>query len=332
MFDVVFRWNACRPDLETSNFIDKITSRGYHSKNVALPGEFINKLQSGKIRPLSVGDITSKICPTRRDIYYRKGPHQIKAKDESTTWGRETGKLIEQYYYDLFPRGIKAHKQKYISSQKQADKYSRRFFNIKAKKIDELTELEKTSDQQEGDTEWLVNIMKQSCRAEISLKILNRLSKDPFNIDLQDIKIKAQINSKIEVTGISPSSEPDFIVPKHKIIGDIKTGEKFEDHYPLTCAGYALAYENEFETDINWGAIYFVPKYTTSEYFNVVTYPQIHFFPIDEKLREWFLENRDEAYNIISNKDAPGFPDDLTKCPTCKYKLHCIGEGLILKS
>lgn len=332
MFDVVFRWNACRPDLESNDFVDTITLRGYNSKDVGLTGEFITKLHSKQIRELSVGDITSKICPKGRDVYLRKGPRQIKAKDGATTWGRETGKFIEQYYYDLFPRGIKTHKQKYISTQKQADKYSRKFFNSKAKKIDEITDLEESSNIRDGDTKWLINIMKQSCRAEIAIKILNRLSKDSFNIDLQDIKIKAQINSKIEVTGISARSEPDFIAPKHKIIGDIKTGERFEDYYPLTCAGYALAYENEFETDINWGAIYFVPKYTNSEYFNVITYPQIHFFPIDEKLREWFLENRDEAYNIISNKDAPGFPNDLTKCPSCKYKSHCVEEGLVLKS
>jgi CRISPR/Cas system-associated exonuclease Cas4 (RecB family) len=331
MFEVIFRWNSCGPDDGTNEFINKITLRGYIAKNVGLTGEFINKLIEQRIKPLSIGNITSRICPTGRDIYYRKGPNPIRGRDESTTWGRETGNLIEQYYYNILPRGIKTHKQKYTSTKKQADKHSIRFFETKQEKLNEIIELEKTSNKQEGDTEWLVKILNQSARSEFAIKILNKISYDPFNIDTRDVQIKPQLHPSLEEIGIAPS-EPDFIIPKHKIIGDIKSGENFEDYFLLTCTGYALAYENEFQTDINWGVIYFVPKHTTSEYVKVLTYPQVHFFPIDEKLREWFLEKRDEAYSIISKKDAPGFPKKLVQCPYCKYKTHCVGEGLQLNN
>ena len=332
MFEVVFRWNACRPDLEANDFIDKITLRGYIPQNVGLTGEFINKLRSNKIKPLSVGDITSKICPTRRDVYYSKGPQQTTTRN-IPTWGREAGKLVEQYYYDLFPRSVKTHKEKYTSIHKRADRYSRKFFTIKEKKIIELERLEEDSDKIEGDSKWLVNIINQSGRAEFALKILNRFSKDSFNIDSQHVKIKTQINPKLEDTGINSPSEPDFIIPNHSLIGDIKSGSEFLKTFPLTCAGYALAYENEYHININWGVIYFVPTHTTSNYYRAITYPQVYFFPIDENLRTAFLNMRDRAYDIISRGDPPNFPSENERgnCPYCKYKDHCVSLGLQLE-
>jgi len=333
MFEVVFKWNACRPDLGTSDFIDDITLRGYIPQNIGLTGEFISKLQSKKIRPLSIGDITSKICPTRRDVYYNKGPQQTTSHD-IPTWGREAGKLVEQYYYDLFPRSVKTHKEKYTSIHKRADRYSRKFFAPQKDKIVRLEKLEEDSNKIEGDSNWLMDIMNQSGRAEFALKILNRISKDPFNLDSKHVKIKIHIKPKLEVTGINSPSEPDFVIPDHSIIGDIKSGATFLKTYPLTCAGYAIAYENEFNININWGVIYFVPTHTTSKYFRAITYPQVYFFPIDENLRTAFLNMRDRAYDTISKDKPPDFSskDDMENCPHCKFKDHCVSLGLKLET
>ena len=191
--------------------------------------------------------------------------------------------------------------------------------------------LEEAGDKQIGDTEWLLNTVKQNGRSEFVLKYVNKKLKRYFDISSNDIHIEKKINSNLEITGINSPTTPDFIIPKHNIIGDIKAGIKFEITYPLTCAGYAIAYENEYEVDINWGVIYFIPIHTNSKYSRVITYPQVHFFPIDNRLRQWFLDIRDEAYQTIAQKQPPKFPSDMNYCPRCKYKEYCISKGLELE-
>ena len=329
MFEVISRWNSSRPDLLNSEFINKISLRGYKHDLVGLTGEFVLKLkdENNPLNKLSVGDIASMICPTRRDLYLSKGINKIKVRDKKT-WGRSVGKFVEEYYYNLFPKESVGHKEKYSFIRRKADDISNSFFKSKNETINKLIKLEEEGSKREGDTIWLKNMMKQNGRTEFTIKLLNRRLRKHFDISMSDIIIEKEINPKTEIIGINSPTKPDFVIPKHKIIGDIKTGEKFEAYYPLTCAGYALAYENEFQTDINWGVIYFVPTHTTTKYYRVMTYPQIHFFPIDEYLRSWFLEIRDEAYNTITQKTAPKFPESKIHCLFCKYKDFCISDGL----
>jgi len=98
------------------------------------------------------------------------------------------------------------------------------------------------------------------------MKLLHTLlSKGEENMDLIDIAFQ-ESQVKIQPTpiqiGISTPATPDFLIEKYGAVGDIKSGVKFEDHYLLTCAGYAIAYENwkrKEKRDINFGIIYFFP-------------------------------------------------------------------------
>jgi len=52
--------------------IPKIELRGYDERTY-LTGQFSLKLSEGQIKPLSVSDISDYLCPTRRDLYFKKG-------------------------------------------------------------------------------------------------------------------------------------------------------------------------------------------------------------------------------------------------------------------
>jgi CRISPR/Cas system-associated exonuclease Cas4 (RecB family) len=58
----------------------------------------------------------------------------------------------------------------------------------------------------------------------------------------------------------------------------------------------------------------------------------VYIFAIDNNLREWFISVRDEAYNIISKSEIPGFPSEMERkgCRSCKCKTYCVGDGLEL--
>ncbi|MFZ1520332.1 MAG: CRISPR-associated protein Cas4 [Ignavibacteriaceae bacterium] len=330
MFEVLYKWNATRPDLDVEEFGSKVELRGYEVQNVGLNGEFLTQLGAGKIEPLSVGDIASKYCPTRRDLYFLKGQNKVRGTDKKT-WARKAGKLVEEFFYSQLDIESTIKKGKYSFYKRKANAYFSKYFNSRDNQISKLKELEEESGKLGGDTDWLINMLKQTARSELILKVLNEKLRRYYNISRKNLFVEKELHPDIFTIGINTPAKPDFIIPKASIIGDIKTGKFFEKTYTLTCAGYALAYENEFKKPINWGAIFFFPIHTTSKYYRATTYPQVHFFPIDDSLRQWFLDERDEAYEMASKISAPSFPTEKKQCYFCKYKDKCITDGLILE-
>ncbi|MCD6573463.1 MAG: CRISPR-associated protein Cas4, partial [Thermoplasmata archaeon] len=153
--------------------------------------------------------------------------------------------------------------------------------------------------------------------------------------ELAKIDIPRKRKQHIKQVGINLPASPDFIIPKYGIVGDIKTGIEFKPHFQLTCAGYALAYENVkgIGNDINWGIIYFFPTRNPSLFRKSITFAQVYIFPIDDYLRKEFLAKRDEAYDIISKSQKPALPrsNERKHCEYCRFREICIRDGLDLE-
>ena len=101
MFKIATMWNTTLPGRNAVEDFERIEQRGYNESVVALTGQFASKLSEGVIKSLSVSDIADKKCPTRRDLYYRKGVNKLAASAlqsyEEKSWGRSAGNLIEKY-------------------------------------------------------------------------------------------------------------------------------------------------------------------------------------------------------------------------------------------
>lgn len=345
MLEVITKWNLTRPDEVITDFVAQITLRGY-SVDAQLPGEFLLPLTEDKIKPLSVGYIADRICPTRRDLYFQKGLSKVKAKD-SKTWGREAGRFVENYFYGLRQTSLTHVKplealedfihrtsqynlsvqgRNYSKLHVAGEKFTSTYFDEKEESIETLKSLELVSGKS-GDTTWLLKILTCGGRADLASRLLHSILRENNSASAADLEIQRDVAPNIN-TGINAPTQPDFIISRFKVVGDIKTGDRFKDMYQLTCAGYALAYENETGKDINWGSIYFIPTRNSSRYAQVINYPQLHIFPINQELRQWFLDNRDEAYSIISKAAPPNFPTEKDQCPYCKYYKHCTDDGL----
>jgi len=335
VFQVIAMWNLSRPHEEMKNIVEKVELRGYNPETF-LTGEFTNKIANKEIKPLSVSNIADKYCPTRRDLYFYKGINRLSRRGQQKTWGIEAGNVVEDYIKRVFKsKNIKTNA--YESLIKRGNNIYEEFVEEKRSSLKRLKSLEQSSlGAKEGDTDWLLTLLNNNGRAELSIRILHSLLKENGFLDSDHIKITEQLHPNPRQIGISLGIKPDFIVPEFAIVGDIKSGVEFKDHFQLTCTGYALAYENEKGkgNDINWGIIYFFPTRNPSWYVRPLTFAQIYIFPIDDYLRQWFLDIRDEAYSIISQKEPPDFPpeDQRENCKYCKFKNHCINEGLELEN
>ena len=170
--------------------------------------------------------------------------------------------------------------------------------------------------------------------AELASQMLHSLVREDDSVDSADLTVTCQLCPTPEQIGLSSRVAPDFIIASSGIVGDIKTGVAFRGSYQLTCAGYALAYENQFGRgcEINWGVVYFFPTRNPSAYVKPLTFAQIYIFAIDDNVRRWFISSRDEAYSVISRSDVPAIPplDKREHCPYCVFRDHCVDQGLEL--
>jgi CRISPR/Cas system-associated exonuclease Cas4 (RecB family) len=334
MFQVIFQWNL----LDAKNIIEESKPsdnlRGY-DKNTILTSEWLTPLKTGEIRKLSVSDIADIKCPIRRDLYYKKGKNRPRQRSQSPTWGSRAGPIVEKYFLDYLSNNSKFSSKNYGSITQKADTIHEKFLSEQEENFKKLE-----GEEQNGstvDTEWLKKLLNCGGRAELGLKILNSVLKNKTSLQSPHILQGIQLMPNIEI-GINAPSTPDFIIPDHSIVGDIKSGKEFQGIHQLTCAGYALAYENSKKNvgkaDINWGIIYFFPTRNHLARIKPITFPQLYIFPIDDILRTWFLDKRDEAYRIISKDAPPDFPQTKNQCQfcnpclSCKYQILCKKDGL----
>jgi len=330
MFQIVAAWNLAHPQSSMKDAISDIVLRG-DNKETFLTGEFARKIADNEIRTLSVSNIADKNCPTRRDLYFYKGLRRLSGLSQQETWGNKAGYLVEQYIEHILR--TKNTSKPYSKLIRQRDQLHREFIENNTQPLAKLKGLESTLPTKEGDTDWLLALLSSNGRAEFGISLVHSLLKESDSLDAKHIITKMQTKPNVAQIGISSPAPPDFIVPKFGVVGDIKTGVAFLPNFQLTCAGYALAYENEKkQQQINWGIIYFFPTRNPSAYVKPLTFAQIYIFPIDDDLRQWFLDIRDEAYRIVSQSNPPAFPERSRRnqCPYCRFKSHCVGDGLEL--
>jgi CRISPR/Cas system-associated exonuclease Cas4 (RecB family) len=296
-----------------------------------LTGQFVTKLASKEIRPLSVSDIADFLCPTRRDLYIKKGKNKPCKVKIRKTWGGIAGSIVENFSLNLLTKDNK-NLSTYSDIIGKVNQISE---NFKDNKDSEFKRLAALKGRPEEDPDWLRMLLTYNGRAELGFKLLHKaLFKEDGEMNIDDINITScQLKPNYLQIGISSPVKPDFLIEKHNIVGDIKSGiGGFKDYYLLTCTGYALAFENAKGkgNDINFGIIYFFPT-RHSEYVKPISFVQVYIFPIDDNLRDYFLQKRDEAYEIVSRNSTPDFPSkDTQHCNYCPYFDFCKSEGLKL--
>ncbi len=327
MFQFITNWNLFNPNKEFKKVLANIEYRGDNS-DTHLTGEFSINIKDHSIRILTVSDIAYKYCPTRRDLYFRKGSGS-RAESVEHDWTRLAGMLTEDALLQFKPKNNNSPN----GYSSLIESSNRTYNDYKKKKTTKIRELTSKEDRTKGEsTDWLLSLLKNSFKNERAMQYLHSKLHFSSLVEQRDIKFKQEIGeNKI---GISSKAEPDFIIPKLKLIGDMKTSTEMPNliEYQLLCTGYALGYESasKDKRQIDFGAIYFLKtKNPISESKTVYT-PQVFIFPIDDSLRERFIHERDKAYEIVSKPHKPEFPENKEKCKACRYWELCKKDGLKL--
>lgn len=114
--------------------------------------------------------------------------------------------------------------------------------------------------------------------------------------------------------GLSAHLSADAFVFSEPMVVDIKFGKKQKFHH-LSITGYALVMESLYEYPINAGCIVY-PSFSD----NRITIERDFCF-IDDELRQWFIEERDERMRMVHEEIDPGLAQ---QCPEiCSLWQEC---------
>lgn len=327
MYQVISVANVLNPFEEIYGKVDVSNELRGQNSEILVTGEFASAIRKGTILPLSVNEVSNQICPTGRDVYISKGlnrPKSRKIRNGSPSFERTAGMIGEKFFVEFLMDQIKT-KTSYKELKDESDRYFVTFLKSKKKKLDEL------KNESSRDYNIFLSQLKSSGRIEATVS--NFLSEfTDKKITKDNIKFHTSLNPN-SLTGISKDSKPDFLVPNLKLVGDIKSGEALRDSDLLICTGYAIAYENAIKTNIDWGMIYFFKAKNQVKYGRYVSLPQVYIFPIDDSLRNWFIQRRNQALDIAKKGNCPPFPskENTKKCHHCRFKSFCEGEGLVIE-
>ena len=153
----------------------------------------------------------------------------------------------------------------------------------------------------------------------ISCRFREVLARQPY---IGEDSLAAQVvpfvlEQKLDGTflGLSPNLSSDAFVFSEPMIMDLKFGPR-EPFHRLTTAGYALVMEAIFEYPINIGCIVY------GQFKNDRLHIEKDFHIINDELRQWFVEERDEKMRMVYDEIDPGKADNCAE--TCPFYRCCV--------
>lgn len=260
---------------------------------------------------LGVYEIAGKYCDSGRDVYLRK-IDGIKV--------RPNKEMISGSVFHEALVGILVRAKRLIYTHGVAD------YQAILKGLREPIELDWTkcknilSSGEVKDLKRKIEIICEFEAARIGSRIQEILIKQPYigEDSLVALAIPVVVEQKLDGSflGLSRNLSADAFTFSEPMVLDLKFGAR-KDFHRLSTTGYALVMEAIYEFPINLGCIVYVEFKDD----RLVMTKDIHI--IDDELRQWFIEERDEKMRMIYEEIDPGMAN---KCPeNCPHLTVCCG-------
>ncbi|MFX0135554.1 MAG: CRISPR-associated protein Cas4 [Candidatus Hodarchaeota archaeon] len=294
----------------------EILLRGYNP-DTWIPPEFSDIT-------LPVNLLAYNQCPIHRDVYLNR----IEKIPLPESWNRYQGLVIVELYKKLHiltmdsvskmkVKNFQLYEYLIGKQDEIIDEVKKKFHNY-LRNLNPLL-AEKQPEEFDKQLRKIIRFEAELSSALIDFQISKQMNirlrstiEDlfPFNLDLT-LSAPRQ--------GFSGPAAPDFIY-RHQVVGDIKSG-KWKEFFHYTYTAYALAYECDRNSDINYGAILSVEVSLNRP---VPLYQQSTIELISDEIRKRFLVIRNRKLEIVYKGEDPGHPDKALCDPKeCGYYFYC---------
>ncbi len=258
---------------------------------------------------LGVADIANNYCPSNRDLYLRR---VMGIKTPPNRPMLEGGLL-----HDMMCRMIIAVKRTVylhgVNCLKQLGALDRNeFFNILDRANGVLSPEDISVIKAKMEVLWEYEYHSIFNRMQNVLAVQPHIGPDALVALALPVTVEQKLNGSF--LGLSAHLSADAFVFSEPMVVDIKFGKK-EKFHKLSVTGYALVMESLYEYPINAGCIVY-PSFAGDR----LTIERDFCF-IDDELRQWFVEERDERMRMVHEEIDPGLAQH---CPEiCSLWQEC---------
>ena len=250
---------------------------------------------------LGIYEIANKYCPTGRDVYLRrvlgiKAPPNL-LMVEGQMLHDAMAEIILRAKQVIYAQGVDCLDGLQALQKPPAgllEKY-------------ELPEDKKAEAWRKVEILWAFE------HRRILVRIQDILARQPYigPDSLVSLALPVVVEQKLDgrFLGLSPYLSADAFLFAEPMILDIKFDER-RDFHRLSTTGYALVMESLFEFPVNVGCIVY-PEFRGDR---LIIKRDFHL--IDDELRQWFIEERDERGRMVEEEIDPGIAEECyAECP-----------------
>jgi len=258
---------------------------------------------------LALFEIAGKYCPTARDLYLRK------VEEVGTEWNQAMirGKVLHDVLAALL---VKAKKLIYKHGVNNLSLIQQELKEVELEplknwetKIDEEFYLE-LKDKVKSIWQFEFN--------KLVVRMQELLAKQPYiNVDsLANLAVPIVVEQRLDGSflGLSSYLSADAFNFCEPMLLDLKFG-KPRDFHKLTITGYALVMEAVYSYPVSVGCVVY-PEFRGDR---IVVNKEFEI--IDDELRQWFIEERDEKTRMVAEQIDPGVAEDCYQ--SCPYYNYC---------
>ncbi len=262
---------------------------------------------------LGVSDITSNFCPNGRDVYLRY-VKKVPPKDNQTL---QKGRLI----HEVWTKSLELVKKVLYAVGEGLDGEILYKEVMSKEEIIRNEAINKYNLLSRDYIEWLVHKILETAARTYSSALDRHKERSPYitldGLVYLTVPLITEFPINGERLGLSKTLRIDALAPPSTIV-EVKSRPPSEV-FEASLAGYALAFESEYEVPIDYGVLLYV---------NVVDserriFSRTKLVPISAQLRMNFIELRDRRAEIVVYEEDPGIAGN---CPLeCPYLKYCKG-------
>lgn len=259
---------------------------------------------------LTVSEVSGKYCPTGRDLFLKKVEGLQVPPSPAMLYGAACHSAVAQIIEH-------AKRLVYVKGPSDLDGIAAglREFRPSLSFPEGVGEAERLS---------VVDRVQKVCDFEVPrlvTRIAEVVAKQPYSgcdsLVAQAIPVVCEQKLDGRFLGLSSLLSCDSAFMGSAVIFDIKFGQK-RDFHRLGVTAYALVMESLWEFPVDVGCVVYVDLRGSVP---VITRD---LFIIDDELRQWLIDERDDKMRIVYEEHDPGIPDE---CPEfCAYRPTCL-EG-----
>lgn len=251
---------------------------------------------------LGVYEIAGQYCDSGRDVYWRRVGKVQAPPNPAMVEGQVLHAVIAELVLNA-KRTIYVHGTECIAA-------------LMALEVPELPEW--VPEEVRAELREKVALLWAFEHRRVVVRVQDVLARQPHigPDGLAALALPVVVEQKLDgrFLGLSSHLSVDAFAFSEPMIVDIKFGER-RDFHRLTTTGYALVVESLYEYPIDLGCIVY-PTFRGGR-----VYIERDFHLIDDELRQWFIEARDERMRLVAEEIDPGLARECYE--TCPYWSTC---------